>query len=126
MIKCLRCGTIYDKQVKECEKCGYQFSKRELHYRKYYEGPKPEDMSDNQSDLVERPVLSFIFGILGLVLPGTFIFSVLAITIAPRPARSNLVYVQRFGKFLGYLGIIVSAVVVIILVYLLIIGTFTS
>lgn len=124
MIKCIRCGKKHEKNVKICDNCGFIFTEREKYYRHYYEGPKPEDMTDNQADLVEKPILSFIFGIIGLVLPGTFIFSILAIRIAPNPARSSLQYVQKMGKFLGYLGIIVSSLVIIILSYALINGLF--
>lgn len=121
-MKCIRCGKVFERPVEVCDVCSFNFKEYEQ-ISKYLEiGPKPEDLSDNKSDLVDRPILAFVFGILGLIFIGTFIFSILATTISQKPAKSSLRHVRKVGIILGYIGIGLSAFVDIIILYLLVLG----
>lgn len=123
-MKCVRCGKVFDKPVDVCDICSFNFKEYAI-LNKYLDlGPKPEDMSDSKGDLVDRPILAFVFGLLGLILIGTFIFSIFAVRISKKPAKSSLKHIRMVGIIMGYIGIVISAFIDIILLYLLILGLF--
>ncbi len=109
-MKCERCGKDFqEKSFEVCDNCGYDVSeglriKKALH-------EKIDDGQRHKTDLIDFPILSFIFGIVGMLLP-IVIFSVLAIVFGKKPAKSNLIPLSHIGEVFGYLGLAVSVVFV--------------
>lgn len=124
-MKCIRCGRVHEDNVEVCDVCHFNFKEYQVRLKYFDNGPKPEDLSDNKSDLIVRPILSFIFGVLGLIFIGTFIFSILAIKITPNLAKSTLKPVRTMGIILGYIGIAFSGVFLSIIIYLFMAGAFS-
>lgn len=115
-MKCIRCGKDMGES-KVCNNCGYDISidnrvKRILKV-------KP-DMSEHQNptDLLDYPILSFIVGIIGIMIP-IYFFSFLALKLSQKPAKPSYEPFQNLGKILAYVGFTVSTGLVLFLFYLL-------
>ena len=113
-MKCERCGKVYDEPVSICTDCGYDFDEAPR-LKKLFK-VKPEPKAQIESDLFDNPVFTFIFGLLSLLLP-VYLFSILAIKMSKKPARVSLEPFRNLGKVFGYLGILVSTVVIGLLLF---------
>lgn len=119
-MKCLRCGKDFkDQKVEVCDSCGYDFKEGERLNKILNEKKDPDVPKHQQSDLIDYPILSFVFSIFGLILP-VFLFSVLAIKFSKKPSKANLIPFANVGHVFGILGIAVSVLFALIMIlYLL-------
>ena len=99
-MKCERCGKDFgDVEVEVCDECGYNF----------------EEGKRIKKALNEHPILSFILGILGLVVPFA-IYSIIAIILGKKEAKERLKPFANLGFVFGIIGIAVSSVVIITII----------
>lgn len=124
MKKCVRCGIEVLDDAKTCEECGFDFEEYEriLKYNTIKVKTDPIDMTKEEKVLrLERPILTFIFGFLGLffalMIVATyslmmvalgFVFSILAIVFSSKPSLVKLIPLQNVGKWFGYAGFVLS------------------
>ena len=118
-MKCLRCGKLVDDTEKICPECGF-----DLEAQKNYKKITVEvdnDMDDKHKIiLIDNPILTFIFGLLALMLaltiavdPGLTFFFILLFVLtfslcfffSTRPTRVKLKPVRTFGLVMGYIGL---------------------
>jgi len=129
-MKCIRCGKEHPNNVEVCDVCHFNFKEYRNRTKYYGINLRPEEINDDKRDLIIRPLLSFMFGIFGLMIPaiavGTGLFfiiifalvlNILAIRIAKRPAQSTFEYVRKFGIGLGILGLIISSIIFLLVLY---------
>lgn len=117
MKKCVSCGTMVKDDLDICPNCGYSFIEATYNKKEI----KKEDIitkDTKESDLVDYPVLSFVFGIIGLLVP-VFIFSFLAVRFAKKPAKENLIPCRTIGKIMGYIGYGMTVIFVILIIILI-------
>lgn len=112
MTRCPRCGKEnLDDNVKLCPDCDYDFivaAEAEAAIPK-------EPPVKHKTDLTDNPILAFILGIAGMILP-FFILSIIAIVLAVRPAKPKYKPVSHVALGLGILGIIVSILLLILII----------
>lgn len=65
-MKCLRCGTEVKEGTKYCDKCGFDVEKQK-EYQIIYKEVDPELENGKKTNLIDFPVLTFIFGILSMI-----------------------------------------------------------
>lgn len=111
-MKCLRCGKEFKDEKREfCDECGYDFKEGER-INKILNAKQDPDVPDHKkTDLVDYPILSFIFSILGLILP-IMLFSYLAIILSKKPSKANLIPFANVGYVFGIIGMAISVVFV--------------
>ncbi|MDY0063825.1 MAG: hypothetical protein RBS25_01935 [Bacilli bacterium] len=114
MKKCKRCGKSHDNQVLICDNCGYDFEEEQL--LRQTTTIKKQQSNHSESDLIDYPILSFIMGLLSLIIP-IFVFAIIAIKTANREHKPSLEPFSVVGKILGYLGIAESVFVVVFLIF---------
>ena len=118
-MKCMRCGKVNPDNVKQCEKCGYDF-KEQLINKQLEKIIKVQDDPDidpkQKSQLYDNPILTFIFGLLSIMLP-IFVFSFLSWHMYKKPAKVKLETLRNFGNVLAYIGICVSMFVTVYLLW---------
>lgn len=107
MKKCLSCGYDNEDRAKFCEKCHHLFPLIAQSEQKKVEAQKPIA----NSDLFDYPLLTFIFGLLSLLIP-LYIFSFLTLKMSKKVSSESMIYLQNFGKVLAYLGFLVSTIVI--------------
>lgn len=104
---CTNCGHKIDSGAKFCPNCGYEVNKP----IQQYQAAKPAATSSS----------ALVFGILGIVFVFIFIlgfiFSLLAVVLSNNPNQSN----TTAAKTLGWIGIVISAIPLIIILILVII-----
>lgn len=117
-MKCLRCGKEYkDNSIEVCKECGYDFTEGKR-IGKILDNKKDPDVPKNrETDLIDYPILSFVFSILGLIIP-LLIFSLLAISFSKKPSKANLIPFSNLGYVFGIIGIAVSSLAILILLIL--------
>ena len=117
-MKCKRCGKDFKNiSVEVCDECGYDFTE-DVRIGKILDNKKdPEIDEKNKTDLVDFPVLSFIFAILGLLIP-VFILSILAIKLSKKPAKVKYVPFSNLGNIFGILGIIMSGIFISMIIFI--------
>lgn len=113
-MKCERCGQVYDEPVSICTVCGYDFD--EAPRLKKLLMIKPEPVTEVSSDLVDYPVLTFICGLLSLILP-ILVFSFITLKLAKKPGKVSLDPLRNLGRIFAYLGFIVSSGVIVLLLF---------
>lgn len=106
-MKCKRCGKEFKDSVEVCDACGYEFKEGERESKLLDSAKDPEYPNAYKQDLIDFPILAFIFSILGLLVP-IFILSFLAIRFSKKPAKASLVPFSRVGFVFGILGLVVS------------------
>lgn len=118
-MKCLRCGKEFkDANRKFCDECGYNF-KEGARINNILNAKKDPNVPDNKkTDLIDYPILSFIFGIIGIILP-IGIFSGLSIYLSKKPAKSSLIPFANVGYVFGIVGIGLSVLFAVVIVLLL-------
>lgn len=110
MKKCKRCGKLHqDDYIEICDACGFDFEEHKRIQKLF--GEKEAPRAQQPSDLIDYPVLTFIIGLLSLVLP-IYVFSFIALKLAKKPSKPSLQPFSNFGKILAILGLIVSTIVV--------------
>ena len=88
-MKCLRCGKEFkDKKREFCDECGYDFKEGKRLNKILNEKQDPDVPLEKQTDLIDYPILSFIFSILGLMIP-VLIFSLIAIKLSKKPSKAT-------------------------------------
>lgn len=115
MIKCIRCGKENDDKNEVCSNCGYSFKEQKVEetYRKLLkEDPVVPD--EEKSGLIDSPILTFIFGILSMLLP-IFVFSFLAWYNYKKPSKVKLEPFRNIGNIFAYIG---AAISIFLLVYI--------
>ena len=118
-MKCLRCGKDFRNQkVEVCNECGYDFKEGERLNKILNEKSDPNVPDHKKTDLIDYPILSFIFSIFGLILP-LFIFSILAIKLSKKPSKANLIPFANIGNVFGILGIAISVFFTLIMILFL-------
>lgn len=115
MKKCASCGKEVKKEEIICEYCGFDF---ELARRQSRIIKEPQESTNYQSrsDLFDYPILTFVLGIVALIVP-IYLFSVLAIKMSKKSTKPSLEPLMNMGRFLGYLGFIVSTIFIVFLLY---------
>ena len=115
-MKCLRCGKEFKDEYRlVCDECGYDFEEGKRLSKKYDAKKDPEVPDHKKTDLIDYPILSFIFSLLGLIIP-LAIFSILAMRLSKKPAKANLIPVANVGFVFGILGVAISSLFFIILI----------
>ena len=119
MIKCQRCGKVYeDDNIEVCEVCGYNFAEGKKLAKVLDTKPDPDVDETKQTDLFDFPILGFVLGLLGLILP-IFIFSILAIKLSKKPAKTSLVPFSKLAYIMGIIGLFVSVAFIFMLIFLI-------
>lgn len=114
-MKCIRCGKESSADAIACEECGFNFKDHDT-YLKYMKPAEDGHVTPGkESDLIDNPVLTFVFGILSMMLP-IFIFSFIAFKFSKRPAKAKLIPLRNVGTILAYSGIGVSIFVVLVVI----------
>lgn len=125
-MKCLRCGNDIPDNCEVCSNCGfdinYQRSMKVLHKE---EDPVLDDAHKTLS--IDFPVLTFIFGIIDILLSILIVFSrplpiiyliVLFITFgftfffSTKKSKVKLKPVREFGVVLGYIALAIALITV--------------
>ena len=115
-MKCLRCGKEFkDKNREFCDECGYDFNEGKSLNKILNEKQDPDVPLNKQTDLIDYPILSFVFSILGLMIP-VLVFSLLAIKLSKKPSKAKLIPFANVGYVFGILGIGISTLVILILI----------
>ncbi len=115
-MKCERCGKDFgDVEVEVCDECGYNFEEGKRIKKALNEHPEHSVSKEKATDLIDYPILSFILGILGLVVPFA-IFSIIAIILGKKEAKERLKPFANLGFVFGIIGIAVSSVVIITII----------
>ena len=115
-MKCLRCGKEFkDKNREFCDECGYDFNEGKRLNKILNEKQDPDVPLHKQTDLIDYPILSFVFSILGLMIP-IALFSILAIRFSKKPSKANLIPLANVGYVFGILGIAISSLVILIII----------
>ena len=115
-MKCLRCGKEFkDKKREFCDECGYDFNEGKRLNKILNEKQDPDVPLHKQTDLIDYPILSFVFSILGLMIP-IALFSILAIRFSKKPSKANLIPLANVGYVFGILGIAISSLVILIII----------
>ncbi len=116
-MKCKRCGKEFNENVEICDECGYNFVEDKKIGKILDQKRDPSIPEHNKYDLIDFPILSFIFGLIGLIIP-VFICSVLAMKFSKKPAKVSLVPCSKLGYIFGIVGIAISFLfVTMILIY---------
>jgi uncharacterized membrane protein YvbJ len=119
-MKCLRCGKEFKEKNREfCDECGYDFNEGKRLNKILNEKQDPDVPENKQTDLIDYPILSFVFSILGLMIP-VMLFSILAIKLSKKPSKANLIPFANVGYVFGILGVAISSLVILILIIWLI------
>lgn len=118
MKKCLRCGHINKDQAVKCVNCQFSFEEQAVYERLKKIAEKDDPIVDlkNKSSLIDNPVLTFIFGILSIMLP-IFIFSFAAWYMKKKPSKAKLEPFRNIGNVFGYVGFVLSVALVGYLFY---------
>jgi len=74
MKKCIRCGRMVPDDTKVCESCAFDFDEYEKYKHLYVTEEDPIVPEEQQSSLVDNPILCFIFGIISFILMALFLF----------------------------------------------------
>lgn len=116
-MKCVRCGKVFKENVEVCDQCGYEFSEGERIKKILDEKKDPEVPLHEQTNLIDYPILSFVFSILGLLIP-IFIFSILAMKLGKKPARVKYQPFANVGYIFGILGIAISIIFISMIIFI--------
>lgn len=115
-MKCLRCGKEFKDETREfCDECGYDFKEGERINKVLNQKSDPNVASYKQTDLIDYPILSFIFSILGLIIP-LMVLSLIAIKLSKKPSKANLIPFANLGYVFGILGVGISSLVILVLI----------
>lgn len=114
-MKCERCGKEFKKHVEICDNCGFDFEEGRI-LKKKMQLKYDESLYTNDTDLIDYPILTFILGILSMIIP-VFIFSVLAIYLSKKESHSNYLAARNIGRVLGIIGLFVSTIVVVYIIF---------
>ncbi len=112
-MKCERCGKEFSTHVEVCDNCGFDFEENRV-FKKKLNIKYDSTLYNDNTDLIDYPVLTFILGLLSMVIP-IYLFSFLAIKLSKKPSKSNLKAFQNMGKILAYLGFVSSTLAIIYL-----------
>lgn len=117
-MKCERCGKDFGNEIVEvCDECGYNFEEGKRIKKELHERPEKIVSEDKETDLIDYPILSFVFGIIGLIIP-LIVFSLLAIWLGRKPAKIRLTPFSNLGFVFGIIGVGISIIFLIILAIL--------
>lgn len=113
MKKCLRCGHMNNDIALKCEKCQFSFEEQAVYEKLKKLVPKDDPIVDlkNKSSLIDNPILTFIFGILSIMLP-IFVFSFVAWYMKKKPSKAKLVAFRNIGNIFAYVGFVLSVALV--------------
>lgn len=118
-MKCLRCGKEFKDENREfCDECGYDFEEGKRLNKMLNEKQDPNIASHKQSDLIDYPILSFVFSILGLIIP-LMVLSIIAIKLSKKPSKANLIPFANLGYVFGILGVGISVLVILVLILMI-------
>lgn len=65
-MKCLRCGKDAQEGIKYCENCGFDLEKQK-EYKTIYKEKDPIVEKNQKTNLIDAPVLTFVFGIISIM-----------------------------------------------------------
>lgn len=121
-MRCIRCGTIFEEKENECPNCGMLTSEIKKYKKHTVETDSKLD-DKHKIVLVDNPVLTFIFGLLSLMLGiinclygvnnymvylyvilFVIVFS-LAFIFSMKDTKVNLKPIRTFGIILAYGGL---------------------
>ena len=118
-MKCLRCGKEVNESEKTCPLCGFDLEAQRRYKKITVEAD--DDMDDKHKIiLIDNPILTFIFGLLSLMLaltiavdPGLTFFFILMFVLtfslcfffSTKPTRVKMKPVRTFGLVMGYIGL---------------------
>jgi len=123
MKKCIRCGRMVPDDTKVCESCAFDFDEYEKYKHLYVTEEDPIVPEEQQSSLVDNPILCFIFGIISFILMalflfhpnivviyllGVFVFAFLAYVFSVKLAKVKLIPFRVVGKWLANIAVSVS------------------
>ena len=118
-MKCLRCGKIVSDVEKICPVCGFDLEAQK-NYKKIAVEVDGDVDDKHKIILIDNPILTFIFGLLALMLaltiavdPGLTFFFILLFVLtfslcfffSTKPCRVKLKPVRTFGLVMGYIGL---------------------
>lgn len=119
-MKCLRCGKQFNDDVKVCDECGFDFEEFKKYKKIVVEND--DDLDGKQKViLTDNPILTFIFGLVSLMIGLTiFVFGLpisffmilgfvatfsMAFYFSVKPCRIKLKPVRNFGIVMGFIGL---------------------
>lgn len=118
-MKCIRCGKVVNDSEKICPECGFNLEELK-NYKKITVEVDPDIKDKNKIILVDNPILTFIFGLLSLMIaltilvdPGiTFIFVIFFVItfsacfiFSTKPTRIKLRPVRSIGIVMGFIAL---------------------
>lgn len=118
-MKCKSCGKEVADNTAICQYCGFDIEAYKK-LQKVVVREDPEVDETKKTNLVDSPILAFVFGILAVISAilfvvsptivvlylGLFIlFNYLTFTLANKPAKVKLLPLSTVGKFMAYFSI---------------------
>lgn len=117
-MKCIRCGKELPEGTIRCDECDFNIQEYEKYKKVFKEELDPDVPKELKSNLIDNPILTFIFGVISLLLTlifvtitsyiyivGILLFVFLTLLMSTKPSKVNLRQVQIFGKVLAYISI---------------------
>ncbi|MFA5542276.1 MAG: hypothetical protein WC008_02370 [Bacilli bacterium] len=105
-MKCERCGKEFKEYVDACDNCGFDFEEGRI-IKKKLNLKYDESLYTNNTDLIDYPILTFILGILSMIIP-VYLFSILALILYKKESNSSYIPAKNIGRILAILGIFSS------------------
>lgn len=118
-MKCKSCGKVVANDAKICEYCGFDLEEYKK-LKKVVVEVDPEIDNINKTNLVDYPILAFIFGLLAVITSILFVvspaivilyflfvvlFNYLTFTLVNKPAKIKLKPIAMVGKGMAYFSI---------------------
>lgn len=72
------------------------------------------ELTELQKKYLENTLCTFIFGLIGVVIP-IYLFSVISLNNARKHKFEKLAKLHRIGEVLGYIGLVESSVLIIVI-----------
>ncbi len=114
-MKCERCGKVFKEHVDICDNCGFDFEEDRI-LKKKLNLKYDESLYSNNTDLIDYPILTFILGILSMIIP-IFLFSIIALILAKKESNSNYIPAKNIGKVLAILGLFASVAALLYIIF---------
>jgi membrane-bound ClpP family serine protease len=110
-------------ETKICDKCAFEFDEYQRYHHLYETEEDPLVPEDQKSNLVDNPILTFVFGIISFILMALFLFDpnitllyligvivfvFITYYLSIRPAKVKFAPFQVVGKWLANIAISIT------------------
>ncbi len=116
-MKCLRCGKVVSDNENTCPNCGFDIGAQK-NYKKITVEADAEMDDKHKIILIDNPILTFIFGLVSLMVALTLVVDLnyffimcfvltfsLCFFFSTKPTRVKLKPVRTVGITMGYIGL---------------------